>query len=62
MRLTLSLRFQAIEYDGKFFVNPGTATGAWTGAYNGHVFFIYIYNTFNVNFFSTPATPFLPLH
>ncbi|PPQ74008.1 hypothetical protein CVT24_012615 [Panaeolus cyanescens] len=23
--------FQAIEYDNKFFVNPGTATGAWTG-------------------------------
>ncbi|EIW78713.1 Metallo-dependent phosphatase [Coniophora puteana RWD-64-598 SS2] len=23
--------FQAIEYDGKFFVNPGSATGAWTG-------------------------------
>ena len=32
------LRFQAIEYDNKFFVNPGTATGAWTGAFNGHVF------------------------
>jgi vacuolar protein sorting-associated protein 29 len=23
--------FQAVEYDGKFFVNPGSATGAWTG-------------------------------
>lgn len=22
--------FQAVEYDGKFFVNPGSATGAWT--------------------------------
>lgn len=37
-RITLFLRFQAIEYDNKFFVNPGTATGAWTGAFNGHVF------------------------
>ncbi|KAF8628846.1 hypothetical protein AX17_005906 [Amanita inopinata Kibby_2008] len=26
--------FQAIEYDNKFFVNPGSATGAWTGAHN----------------------------
>jgi len=24
--------FQALEYDGRFFVNPGSATGAWTGA------------------------------
>ncbi|THH13599.1 hypothetical protein EW146_g6641 [Bondarzewia mesenterica] len=27
--------FQALEYDGHFFVNPGSATGAWTGAFNG---------------------------
>ncbi|KAG5637170.1 Vacuolar protein sorting-associated protein 29 [Sphagnurus paluster] len=27
--------FQAIEFDNKFFVNPGSATGAWTGAYTG---------------------------
>ncbi|KAL0946509.1 hypothetical protein HGRIS_012725 [Hohenbuehelia grisea] len=26
--------FQAIEHDNKFFVNPGSATGAWTGLYN----------------------------
>lgn len=39
--ITLFLSFQAIEYDNKFFVNPGTATGAWTGAFNGHVFFIF---------------------
>ncbi|KAJ4001987.1 Metallo-dependent phosphatase-like protein [Lentinula boryana] len=26
---------QAAEYDGRFFLNPGTATGAWTGAWNG---------------------------
>lgn len=26
-----SCRFQATEYDGKFFLNPGTATGAWSG-------------------------------
>ncbi|KAJ3872148.1 Metallo-dependent phosphatase-like protein [Lentinula edodes] len=25
---------QAVEYDGRFFLNPGTATGAWTGAWN----------------------------
>ncbi|KAK2464463.1 hypothetical protein APHAL10511_003611 [Amanita phalloides] len=25
--------FQAAEYDHRFFVNPGSATGAWTGAY-----------------------------
>ncbi|KDQ53664.1 hypothetical protein JAAARDRAFT_136576 [Jaapia argillacea MUCL 33604] len=27
--------FQAIGYDNHFFVNPGSATGAWTGAYSG---------------------------
>ncbi|VDB95886.1 unnamed protein product [Peniophora sp. CBMAI 1063] len=27
--------FQAIERDGRFFLNPGSATGAWTGAFNG---------------------------
>ncbi|KAF9265371.1 Metallo-dependent phosphatase, partial [Marasmius fiardii PR-910] len=26
---------QAVEYDNRFFVNPGSATGAWTGLYNG---------------------------
>jgi vacuolar protein sorting-associated protein 29 len=30
-----SPRFQAIEFDHRFFVNPGSATGAWTGAYSG---------------------------
>lgn len=30
----LSARFQAIEYGGRFFVNPGSATGAWTGLHN----------------------------
>lgn len=30
-------RFQAVEYDGRFFVNPGSATGAWTGLWNGYV-------------------------
>jgi len=32
----VQLSFQAIEYDGRFFVNPGSATGAWTGSYNGY--------------------------
>ncbi|KAG6866153.1 Vacuolar protein sorting-associated protein 29 [Blastosporella zonata] len=27
--------FQAVEAGHRFFVNPGSATGAWTGAYNG---------------------------
>lgn len=26
-------RFEAFEFDGRFFVNPGSATGAWSGAY-----------------------------
>lgn len=26
---------QAVEYENKFFVNPGSATGAWTGLFNG---------------------------
>ena len=30
-------RFQAIERDGRFFLNPGSATGAWSGAFNGYV-------------------------
>jgi len=29
------LSFQAIEYDNHFFVNPGSATGAWSGAFKG---------------------------
>ncbi len=29
-------RFQAIDHDNKFFVNPGTATGAWAGTFNGY--------------------------
>lgn len=32
----IQISFQAIEYDGRFFVNPGSATGAWTGSYNGY--------------------------
>jgi vacuolar protein sorting-associated protein 29 len=24
-------RFEAFEYEGKFFVNPGSATGAYSG-------------------------------
>jgi len=24
-------RFEAFEFDGRFFVNPGSATGAWHG-------------------------------
>jgi vacuolar protein sorting-associated protein 29 len=27
--------FQAIDYDGRFFVNPGSATGAWSSYLNG---------------------------
>ncbi|KAG1882185.1 hypothetical protein F4604DRAFT_1577785, partial [Suillus subluteus] len=26
-----------IKYDGRFFVNPGSMTGAWTGSYNGEI-------------------------
>lgn len=29
--------FEAFEADGKFFVNPGSATGAWSGLWNGWV-------------------------
>ncbi len=28
-------RFQAIDHDGRFFVNPGSATGAWSSHFNG---------------------------
>jgi hypothetical protein len=28
-------RFQAIDHDGRFFVNPGSATGAWSSYLNG---------------------------
>ena len=31
------LRFQAVEYENRFFVNPGSATGAWIGSLNGCV-------------------------
>ncbi len=35
--ITHRRRFQAVEYDNRFFVNPGSATGAWIGSYNGCV-------------------------
>ena len=35
--LEFRFRFQATEYDGRFFLNPGTATGAWTGAFPEYV-------------------------
>ncbi|KAH7912362.1 Metallo-dependent phosphatase-like protein [Hygrophoropsis aurantiaca] len=28
--------FQALEYDGRFFVNPGSATGAWSGMHSSN--------------------------
>lgn len=28
-------RFEAFEFEGRFFVNPGSATGAWSGLWNG---------------------------
>jgi predicted phosphodiesterase len=34
--------FQAREHDNKFFVNPGSATGAWTGAFNGYVLYPFL--------------------
>ncbi|EPQ53849.1 hypothetical protein GLOTRDRAFT_100747, partial [Gloeophyllum trabeum ATCC 11539] len=33
--------FQAVEYDNHFFVNPGSATGAWTGACPVVVTYVY---------------------
>ena len=36
-RLILCPSFQAVEYDNRFFVNPGSATGAWIGNINGYV-------------------------
>ncbi len=35
--LATTYSFQAVEYDNHFFVNPGSASGAWTGAVNGFV-------------------------
>ena len=29
------LSFEAFEFEGRFFVNPGSATGAWSGLWNG---------------------------
>lgn len=37
--------FQAREHDNKFFVNPGSATGAWTGAFNGYILYASLSNT-----------------
>ena len=31
-------RFEAFEAEGRFFINPGSATGAWSGLWNGWVF------------------------
>lgn len=28
-------RFEAFEFDGRFFINPGSATGAWSGLWEG---------------------------
>lgn len=30
-------RFEAFEFEQRFFVNPGSATGAWSGLWNGYV-------------------------
>ena len=30
-------RIQAVEFENRFFLNPGSATGAWTGAFTGCV-------------------------
>jgi vacuolar protein sorting-associated protein 29 len=35
MALDLTCRFEAFEFEGRFFVNPGSATGAWSGLWNG---------------------------
>lgn len=43
--------FQAVEYDGRFFVNPGSATGAWIGNVNGSVrpfFFVPLHGLLNL--------------
>src|ERR1700731_5406132 len=34
---SIRYRFSAVELDNRFYVNPGSATGAWTGSYNGCV-------------------------
>jgi len=39
----ISISFQAIELDDKFFVNPGSATGAWTGAFSEYVLTVKIF-------------------
>lgn len=33
----LIYRFEAFEHEQRFFVNPGSATGAWSGLWNGCV-------------------------
>ncbi|KIR67221.1 hypothetical protein I312_102558 [Cryptococcus bacillisporus CA1280] len=30
-------RFESFEFENRFFVNPGSATGAWSGLWNGEV-------------------------
>ncbi|UOH79170.1 hypothetical protein LQV05_000160 [Cryptococcus neoformans] len=30
-------RFESFEFEGRFFVNPGSATGAWSSLWNGEV-------------------------
>jgi hypothetical protein len=35
--LAESNRFEAFEFEQRFFVNPGSATGAWSGLWNGYV-------------------------
>lgn len=44
----VSFSFQAVEYDNKFFVNPGTATGAWTGSHNGCECYSYTSGSFKL--------------
>jgi Calcineurin-like phosphoesterase superfamily domain len=46
-------RFQAIQYDNLFFVNPGSATGAWSGSYNGCVLILAI-DQFQILIISIP--------
>ena len=36
-KTNVDVRFEAFEAEGRFFINPGSATGAWSGLWNGSV-------------------------
>lgn len=50
-------KFEAVEYGGHFFINPGSATGAWTGLFKGCVIMSFVVLVIYCPPFLSPVIP-----